>query len=160
MTSTDISQRSTFTDETLAAIQSFEDAMRLARDNGIPSESMADYGTGFKVVDKESLVGTDFLILEWRFNEGDYEGDFVSVTAVTKHNEKVIFNDGSTGVCAQLNMVTAQRKEKKHPTPQAFLGVPGGLTVSQYWRNTETGEISRKPQGKGWEPAKTYYLAS
>jgi len=161
-TGTDIIQSSTlFDDEALTNIVGWNDAAILLDSVGVPAESMADYGTGFAVVDKSRLIGVDLLLLQWRFNEGDYEKGFVSVEAVTRTNEKVIFNDGSTGIRDQLQTVTAQRLAAGHPHPQAGLTVPGGLTKSAYFYNEDTGERSTKArEGKGWIPASSYYLAS
>lgn len=140
-----------FHDNVLASIGSFDDVRSLFADSGIAVETMEDYGTGFKIVDKASLVNVPFIILEWRFNDGDF-GTFVSVAAVTKHNEKVIFNDGSekSGIHAQLRMVTDQRIARDHATPQAGLLVEGGLTRSDYTYDGDDG----KPK-----PATTFYLA-
>ena len=165
MTSTTIAQYENtipaFDDAALTSIVTFEDASALLVDSGIAVERMSDYGTGFKLVDSKTLQGTDFLIVQWRFNAGAFgEAGFVSVEAITKHNEKVIFNDGSTGIRDQLRVVTAQRIESKHSHPQAGLIVMGGLTASEYFFNSDTGEISRIPmEGKNWKPATTYYLA-
>jgi len=161
-TGTDIIQSPTlFGDEALTGITSWNDAAVLLDSAGIPAESMADYGTGFSVVDKARLIGVDLMILQWRFNEGDYEKGFVSVEAVTRNGEKVIFNDGSTGIRDQLHTVTAQRLAAGHPHPQAGLTVLGGLTCSNYYYNEDTAERSTKArEGKGWIPASSYYLAS
>jgi len=140
-----------FTDSILAKITSFDDATAMLDSTGIALESMSDYGTGFSVVDKAKLVGVPFLILEWRFNSSELNDDgFVSVAAVTKHNDKVIFNDGSSGVLAQLRMVTEQRTERNHPTPQAGLIVQDGLTKSDYTYTDDKGKSI---------PATTYYLS-
>jgi len=140
-----------FTDSILAKITSFDDASAMLASTGIAVESMSDYGTGFSVVDKGKLVGVPFLILEWRFNKSELNEDgFVSVAAVTKHDDKVIFNDGSSGILAQLRMVTAQRIERKHPTPQAGLIVADGLTKSDYTYTDDKGKSI---------PATTYYLS-
>ena len=163
MTSNTIAKTTTFNDEALAGISTFVDAAELMKAAGIPVESITDYGTGFKLVtDNATLVGVGLLILQWKFNEGKFgEAGFVSVEAVTKHNEKVIFNDGSTGIRDQLRTVTAQRQAKDHSHPQAGLVVEGGLTASEYFFNDKSGEISRVPMtGDDWKPAKTYYLAS
>jgi hypothetical protein len=155
MTSTEIAKPTNaptvFTDSILAKITSFDDAKGMLDSTGIVLESMSDYGTGFSIMEKSKLVGVPFLILEWRFNNSDLnEGGFVSVAAVTKHDDKVIFNDGSTGILAQLRMVTEQRTERKHPTPQAGLIVADGLTRSDYSYTDDKGKTI---------PASTYYLS-
>jgi hypothetical protein len=145
-------------DQQLAEIDSYAAALALLKSSGVAVETMADYGTGFKVVEKATLIGIDMLILSWRFNDGSYDGGFVSVEAITKHDEKVIFNDGSSGIRDQLAMVTAQKLDQGHKHPQAGLLVVGGLTKSSYFRN-KAGDIS-KVGGPGFEPAETFYLAS
>lgn len=154
----------TFSEDELANIGSFADAVSLINDTfggDVARESISDYGSGFRLVDKSELVGVPFLILEWMFNEGDFSDDgFVTVYAVTNKDDRVIFNDGSTGVRDQLRTVTSQRVKNAHPNPQIGLACEGGLTVSNYYRHEDTGVISRrKPDGKGWIPAATYYLA-
>lgn len=154
-------ERTLFDDDVLAGITSYKDAAAALDKAGVTAESASDYGTGFKVVDKATLVGVPFLAIEWRFNEGDYGDEgFVSVQAITKNDDKVIFNDGSTGVCAQLRLVTRQRRDKKHPAPQAGLICAEGLTKTTYYFNEDTGETSSKARdGKAWKPASTYYIA-
>lgn len=142
-----------FTDSILANLTDFNSAKETIASAGVNLESFEDYGTGFKVVDKDTLIGVEMILLEWRFSVGDY-GKFASVAAITKHGEKVIFNDGSTGIREQLEMVTAQRNDKGHPTPQAALYVENGLTRSDYkaMLPDKSGELVPTP-------ASTYYLA-
>lgn len=137
--STAVSTDVRFDDSVLADITSWADAIALLTDNGIAIESTSDYGTGFHVVDKSSLVGVPFLIIEWAFNTSakfkDENGEplvFVSALAVTKHNEKVIFNDGSTGIRKQLADITDRRISQGHPTPNKGLAVANGLVRSDY----------------------------
>ena len=143
-----------FTDNILATMTDFNSAVEIFQTAGVSVESFDDYGTGFKVTEKERLIGVPMVLVEWRFNAGKYGENFVSVAAVTKHGDKVIFNDGSTGIRAQLEMVTEQRIGKSHPTPQAGLLVENGLTRSDY-------EVDL-PNAKGEivpTPASTFYLA-
>jgi hypothetical protein len=66
-----------------------------------------------------------FLILHFGLNDGDF-GEFASIAAVTKNNDKYIFNDGSTGIKEQLLDLAR--------THQRFGGfmVHGGLNESTY----------------------------
>jgi hypothetical protein len=149
-----------FNDDMLAGLSGYKDAAAMLDASGVAAESVADYGTGFRVVDKATLIGVPFLILEWRFNEGDYARGFVSVAAITKHDDKVIFNDGSTGVRDQLATVTKQRIKKGHAHPTAGLICENGLSRTTYYANSKTGETSSRPQdGADWGPASTFYLA-
>ena len=99
-----------WSDAQLREITSFSDALAAAQEEG---EEIAlasqEIGSGFVVLDdKDFLLKVPFLMLEWRFNAGKYENDmgektdFVSITLVTKNNDKYILNDGSTGIARQL----------------------------------------------------------
>lgn len=136
-----------FDEATLRGIANFADALALAG----PVESVTEYlGTGFRVLptsEKSTLVGVPFLILEWHFSEGD-QGEFVSILAVTRNDEKVIINDGSTGIKDQMHQLGDSRP----------LAVPGGLRSSTFYYNSTTKETSNRPR-EGFSPATTYYLA-
>lgn len=122
-----------FDDGVLSKITSFADAFALLKESGLEGENFSDYGTGFKVTEKSSLVGTPMILLEWRFNLKGKFGDFVSALGVTKDGRKVIINDGSPhGICAQLRMVTTQRLSREHANPQASLLLESGLSRSDY----------------------------
>lgn len=157
---TEIATRN-ITDDELSEIKSFEDAANLLKDVGAVIVDVTEYGTGFKVVEKDSLVGVPFVILSATFREGDYGDDgYVSIEAVTKNNDKVVINDGSSGIRDQMRRIVAQRHKAGVNMPDAGIVCPDGLTRSDYWRNAETGETSTKrPDGKGWEPATTFYIS-
>lgn len=135
-------------DDDLYGITSFTEAMQFA-DTGNGVEDYADYGTGFEVVDKETLLRTPFVILEWRFHDGDI-GEFVSFSAVTEDGRKVVVNDGSTGILQQLRKVSDKRIENGVPDPQTRLLVKKGLRVSRYKFLDDKGKE---------RDAATYYLA-
>ena len=149
-----------FDDAALAAIVSFDDAINLAAPDGA-LESMSEYGTGFALLENKSvLVGAPFVVLQWRFNEGDF-GAFVSAEIVTEGNDKLVLNDGSTGIFQQLREVTDARNAKGSVTPQAGLFVPGGLRKTDYFYNVTTGETANRPTSEtGWAKASTYYLSA
>lgn len=95
-----------FSDDDLRSISGFDDARELVRSSGIPTAKASDFGNGFSVVtDKIRYVGMPLIILSWRFSEGEF-GEMVSLMVVTETGEKVIINDGSTGICAQLREIT------------------------------------------------------
>lgn len=148
-------QTSLFGDVDLANIDGMQGALDLFSATGVELEDWNDYGTGFVVTDKAALVGVPLVLLEWRFNEGDF-GGFVSAAAVTADGRKVVINDGSTGIREQLEMVTAQRRKRNHPHPQAGLKVMAGLTVSEY----ETEAVNPKTGETVKTRAKTYYLGN
>lgn len=142
--------------DALSEVSDFASALQTLADAGVINESISDYGTGFTVVDKNRLVNVPFVIMEWRFNEGDFKNEngenveFVSVAVVTKNGDKWVINDGGTGIAEQLRSVTRKRVEKKHGTPQNGLLVPAGLVRSDY----------TFVDAKGIEqPGTTYYLS-
>lgn len=100
--------------------------------------------SGNVVQDKDLLCGVPMLIVDTRFSVSkQYGTPFVSVTAMLKTGEVIIFNDGSTGICKQLDGIDV--------SPEAPLHVPGGLRRSDYdYEDPKTG----KKIG-----ASTYYLS-
>ena len=153
--STEITRTSRlYNDDVLASISTFQDALdATATFGGVEDFSL--YGSGFDVLptaDKARLVGVPFVILSWKFSEGD-NGEFVSAEIVTRANEKLIINDGSTGIRAQLKRVALSRLERgaDDASSRANLLVSKGLTVSRYqYADDKTGEL---------RSAETYYLA-
>lgn len=156
-----------YSDAELGAIGSFSDAIALGESAGYTPEDFAEsYGSGFRILEtaeKARLVGVPFYVLEWAFNLGDM-GEFVSMAVVTEADEKLIVNDGSTGICQQMEAVTLTRTSRGQSYDEATHGllVRGGLRRSDY--DTVDGKpltrIEReqgvKPNGKGT----TYYLAN
>lgn len=146
---TEVAQRALFSNDQMAELSSLADVMKMFADAGVEVEQAEDYGTGFEVLDnKHQLVNKPFGIIEWRFNKGD-KGEFVSFSLMTKAGEKYVVNDGSTGICAQLRLVTEKREKAGHPHPQYGLGVQKGLRFSTY----------ATPGGKDGETSTTFYLA-
>jgi|ERR1041385_275526 hypothetical protein len=125
----EISKNERFKDDELRAVTSFEDAMALLVQTYGGVESITDFelGNGFKIAtddEKNRLVGVSFIILHFQFNEGDY-GDFVSVTLVTQHGDRIVLNDGSTGIYEQLKDVARTGR-------YGGIAVPHGLRKSEY----------------------------
>lgn len=134
----------------LRSVASFDDAMGLL-DNFHGAESYDNYGNGFEILDnKNRLVDNPFVVLEWRFNKSkQFAQEFVSMLVVTKSGEKLIVNDGSTGIAAQMRMVTDERIRTGARSPQTGLLVSRGLRRSDY----------KFTDGDGAEKdATTYYL--
>lgn len=127
--------RRTYDDDTLRGIGDYKAALALAAQTaGTELESTTDYGNGFAVLptdEKGRLEKVPFVILEWDFHDGD-KGRFVSALIVTKSGEKLILNDGSTGILRQLTRITESRVSRGVANPQASLTVPGGLRRSDY----------------------------
>lgn len=130
-------------EDTMAAIQSFSDAMQVLKDAGIEVHSTEEFGDGFKLVDKDTLVKVPFVILGIRFADGDFDTDFAILHVVTEDGRKCIITDGSTGIRAQ-----AKRYAERGIT--SGLLVPNGLVRSDYEYINEKGKST---------PATTYYLS-
>lgn len=141
-----------FDDAMLAEVTDLNSALAALEAGGIATESISDYGNGFVLLpNKDQLVGKPFLIIQWRFNDGDYAQKFVSAAVVTENGDKFILNDGGSGICAQLVRVTKTRLAKgQKQTAQSALICRNGLTRSDYTYVNDKGEKT---------PAVTYYLA-
>lgn len=154
MARTEIVQRSLFTDDQLRSIQSWDDVNALFAEAGVTVTDVSEVlGTGFSLFnteDKDKLCGVPMMILDWRFNNGDM-GTFVSLTVAYKTSDggmgKVIVNDGSTGICAQI-------EDLANRGITAPVMVPNGLVRSDY-----DYEDTDKNGKKVMRPATTYYLS-
>jgi hypothetical protein len=148
-------------DNTLRDITSFDDALRVMQEQGSVSVADAELGNGFSIADdkvKDRLIGVPLAFLSWNFNAGDYgsadDGSnvFVSAMVVTQAGEKFIINDGSTGICKQLQEYTNRTSKTQN------LVVRHGLRKSEYRIHKET----KIPVARGYdgptEPASTYYI--
>lgn len=114
-------------DQDLRNVQSYDDAMQLAEAlNETVISISEELGSGFALLDdKDKLVKTPFVIIQWRFTAGDF-GGFVSAAVVTRGGDKFIINDGSAGIMAQLMELSQRRKRF------GGLSVAAGLRKSQY----------------------------
>ena len=135
--------------ETLAGIQSWEDALALAQETygDVAAIEDTDLGDGFRRTDedkKRRLIGVPLFFIEWAFYDGDF-GEFVSALIMAKTetgDEKLVLNDGSTGINAQLKELT----EKTGRT--GGLLVRRGLRVSDYFTDADGMPISKKEYGR------------
>lgn len=119
-----LTSTSMVTDDMLAEIQSFDDAMRVVNDvfGGEVVEADKTMGTGFGVAeDKAQYIGVPLMVLRADRNKSDKGavGRFWSLTAVTKDGKKVILNDGGTGIGEQMDALLA-----KHPALFDVTGTP------------------------------------
>lgn len=106
------------------------------------SEVLGD-GAEF-IQDKNKLVGVPFLILDWKFIiDEDTEREYVNVLIMGANGEKARFNDGSTGIYAQLKQVSEN-------VGKIGIEVKQGLRRSDY---------TKVINGKN-EKATTYYLSA
>lgn len=168
--------RTIFTDEWMAAkvkgegatLTTLAEQFALAGVDAFDDETDGVYNTEL-IEDKEMLNGLPFLITRWRFNESDkYKDDegnngiFVSVeiayqTGPESPIKTGVFNDGSTGILAQLQKITKARLEKgmEWEAAHSARGVRRGLRPSVYMR--DTGKLDKNNQPI-MEQATTYYL--
>jgi hypothetical protein len=101
---------------------------------------IGDIIPGFTVVEKSELVGVPILLLGWRINTSNkYAGsdgamlEFASVLVRDlARSRTVVFNDGGTGIPAQLGLL-----ESKGVT--GGVSVPNGLRVSEYLFTDDEG---------------------
>jgi hypothetical protein len=106
--------------------------------------------------DKQRLIGKPMVVLGWRFNEGDFAEEFVSVLVLTEDDQYYVFNDSGAGVLVQLRNIT-ERLERQYG-PIVF---KRGLRASDYWYDETAGiTYTVKPDGVKTIPARTYYLAA
>jgi hypothetical protein len=106
------------------------------------SEVLGD-GSEF-ITDKNVLVGSPFLILDWRFiTDEKTQREYVNVLIMGANGEKARFNDGSTGVYAQLKKVSEN-------TGKVGIQVKQGLRKSDYTTDVNGNHVS----------ATTYYLSA
>ena len=129
--------------------ESFDEAVALLREAG---HAVEEYESSpWHPVEKARLVGVPFIIMGWRFNQGD-KGVFVSLTAVTKlpvldqqgnPRTRVVINDGGTGIRAQWEAEVYSGRAKPGKV------VSAGLRVSNYEYTNDKGET---------ESASTYYF--
>ncbi len=108
-------------------------AQRPSSDLAIPAQNLAELSYNElmaldldetrtrDLVDKESLLGVPFVITSFTFRQSDMaKVEYVSVEATTKDDQRIVFNDGSTGVrrdlvnyCAARGIFEVQGDESK-----------------------------------------------
>jgi 23S rRNA G2069 N7-methylase RlmK/C1962 C5-methylase RlmI len=173
-------EKSIFTDEWMArniraegaSLTDLANAFNLDGVNVLDDEGDGVFNTEL-IEDKDFLRDLPFLITRWRFNTSDKyknletgeDGEFVSVEIAYQVNPQSpvqtgVFNDGSTGILAQLKKITAAREENlaKNGTgndPHAGRFVRHGLRRSDYQRDTGVKDKKGEPIT---EAATTYYL--
>lgn len=139
---------STFNEDDLRALTSFDDAVRLATQEHGPIATVSDVlGDGFALLNNKAiLTGVPSLFMEWAFRDGDFGRPFVSVRVVARNADggmsRYIVNDGSTGIAEQLAKYT------KDTGKTGGLFAAHGLRASNYEIETEEGPKS----------ATTYYI--
>jgi hypothetical protein len=95
------------------------------------SELLGD-GSEF-IKDKDMLVGRAFLVLDWKFIVDEKtKREYVNVLVMGGDGSKARFNDGGTGVYAQLKAVQEE-------CGKVGLEVKGGLRRSDYVNDEGAG---------------------
>lgn len=160
---------STFTRDELSAIESFDDAMRLAvsaHGTVINAHETTELGDGFRIADeddKRRLIGVPLMLLEWTFLPGDFAEDYVSVRAISQEDggriRKWVINDGGTGIARDLRDFTTKTGRT------GGLSVRNGLRVSDYFIDPVTKQPLTKAERREYAaedrkmaPASTFYL--
>lgn len=111
-------------------------------------------GSVYDIVQKSTLVGVPFAIVDIRFYKGSY-GDACAVMCLVEDEDsgrvrRVVFNDGSTGIYRQcLNAVTRNGR-------RGGFACPRGLRRSDY--TYQETDFDGQPIGDP-RPASTYYIA-
>jgi hypothetical protein len=137
-----VSIRERYSDEELRSVKDYASALALVTETMGAVQNLEEFeiGNGFRILDdkdKSRLVGVSFIMLSIQFNSGDF-GEFASVTLVTQHGDRIVMNDGSTGIYAQLRDVVKSGR-------YGGIAVPRGLRVSEYKTCKECG----KPRPEG-----------
>lgn len=98
---------------------------------GVPVYSADIFGDGFPLVDKEKLLGLEFVMLDFSYVKASEESEkeYVNVRAMRRDGVKFCFNDGGTGVMAQCAEFEAQTGRR------GGLVASRGLRVSRYIYN-------------------------
>lgn len=107
-------------------------------------------GSPWQVVDKDTLIGVPFMICDVRFSwSNKFDGPFVNILALTKDNQRIVINDGSTGIMEQT-LFQLQKDKRK-----AGIICPNGLRRSDYKVTVHDGMSDTDKEIE----ASTYYIA-
>ena len=84
-------------------------------------------GSPWEVVDKDVLIGVPFLICDVRiYASKQYGNNVAAICVMTKDNDRLIINDGSTGIYQQVLHMLRTTKRK------SGIMCPNGLRKSTY----------------------------
>lgn len=144
-----MSKADTPENKTLRGLTSLDDVFRfIESEYGGIIDVSDEIGDGFAMIeDKGQLVGKEMALINWKIVDGDH-GTFVFVRAMTRDEQRVMFIDGSTGICDQLLELSSRTGRF------GGMHVKRGLRRSDYeYEDTDakTGETKMKP-------ATTFYL--
>lgn len=134
-----------YSTEQLANAKSFDDILAMLADAGVQITDGTEYGDGFDVVDKDSLVKVPFVLIDYKFADGDFGSDFAILRIMTTDGRKGIITDGSneSGIRPQIKRL-------------ARLGVVGGLMFERGLVRSDYTFVDSDNKSK---PATTYYLS-
>lgn len=139
--------------EELESIVDYESLLRHVKDTGqfVDSEELGD-GFG-EIIDKKTLVGTEFTIVDWYYGKNLQFGDnaFVVVKIIKPDNTRGIFTDGSSGIKKQLERTYLTRRVK-------IVRCRRGLNPSEYWVKEGTNEVVQADYTGKKSKAVTYYI--
>lgn len=144
-------------DAIASSFESFEDALAYFNANeGIVN--IGDVaGDGYILTrDKEQLVNVPFVIVDWRpvVDEATAR-TYATIRLITSDGRKYRINDGSTGICQQLNEIMDRHGVSKG------IAVAKGLFKSEYLVSNDEhnhGQVVAKDYAGKKSTAATYYL--
>ena len=88
-----------------------------------------------EVVDKEEMLGREFIIIDASVRKGDMSA-FVSLVCLLRDRSQVVINDGSTGIFKQVTGMNPSEWEALEEDPTLTLSLPiyckKGLRKSSY----------------------------
>lgn len=145
-TGKELSKLETFSDDDAREIansgaNAWDLAMRVAQERyGAVVRASEVLGDGFAMIDDPTpLIGKPFFLFDWRFVDGDYDGEFATMRILTPDGKCFRYNDGGTGVCATLRDFTDK------------YGQSGGLFVGSGFRTSTytTCKSCNRPRNPG-----------
>jgi len=125
------------------SVSSWDDAVN--EFGGQIVNSAEAFGDGSVLLQKDELVGKEFMVLDWDYvTDMDTQHEYVNVLVINRQGQKARFNDGSTGVYQQC-----KDYEDRYGGKHGGIYCTKGLRVSEY-----TVEIDGKSQ-----KARTFYFS-
>jgi hypothetical protein len=140
----------------LLNISSFEDALAfVAEQYGDVLAADEVIGNGFRMLaDKNKLVGTPFVAVQWKFHPGDFDGYYTNMLVVTDQGDRYIVNDGGAGITREL-MEFSKRSNR-----MGGVVFRNGLSASTYTfcATCQSAKCEDDTNSHKLTPATTFYL--
>lgn len=132
----------------IADVETWEDALKLAQETFAHLISSEELNDGIVLIEKDTLVGVPFLVLDVKFRLSSFDDDgfYATVRGIDKNNRKFVFADGSVGIAQQLAFLADKFNQR------GGFFIPNGLDRSEY----ETTKIIDGKEKK--IQATTFYL--